>query len=1208
MQESFKKEEEKIVETNEELTKTDESSTDQSRQLQNEPGISESVSSVETPTYPFMSPKQEKWFEQYREEIAAIPDSNGSRYYEKLNLRIGIICDEIFYDSIKAAADFVYLTPENWKDVIYDGLDALLFVSAWRGIHNEWFGLAALNSLIRIKERKTAFDILDYCHEKSIPTVFYSKEDPPNYEIFLDFAKRCDYIFTSASECIPFYIKDCGNVNVDAVTFGINPELHNPIGFRKNVKEKTILFSGSWTKKYPERCAELSVIFDGILTSSYNLHIVNRNYPQYLRTYQFPKRYFPYTSPAIDHQELQKVHKLFDWAVNINSVKTSETMFANRGFELQACGILLLSNYSVGVNSLLPTIYMVHDAKEISHIVNSMTDEEIYEHQIAGIRSVMTGHTCYDRINQLLSPCGLASAQPQRRILVIVEEITDYITERFEHQTYPYKQLMEERAVTEKILLDFDMVTWFSDKAYYGNFYLEDMANGFKYTAADYITKDAWYSEKELNQGIEHDYVNQMRSKYRTLFWRAAYTFDFLMGIEEGSKALDNGYSIDHFSYNAVIPQMEKKKEKYLLSVIVPIYNNGAHLYGKCFSSLCRSSMFQDMEIIFVDDGSTDERTLRIEEDIQERYSNVLIYSFQDGGSGSASRPRNKGVELASAEYITFLDPDNEAVCDGYAKLYDIATKDDFDLVIGNMYRCEIDTRVVSNYNSIYKKIGTNIIMGEFSESLFIETNFPAISIQAMVIRKRIIIDNCLEEVVGAAGQDTLFAWQLLRCSHSTKAVDLPIHVYYAQTSGSVTNVVKPKYFERLFLLQQPKLDWLKENNLLVPFMSTKYDFYTTHWILNKLSISVDAENCAMVVERILDIYSDYYHGTDDLINTFLSFCKQKDYSSAVECVKKAFPYIPPMPVVQEKPKNPESQKKPSVMKVEYKQSGSSFTFYNRTKNDSSALYTWVILLAEGAYQKIYTAKYTEDISFTYDFANAESKLYKVRAFIKAKDGETKLSEDVAYIKVEKGKAELLKGKSSAVPEKKGRVKIREIDVFDLYGDGTLVMKTNLEKSEKNLSYAWHVIHDGDTIYKSSYQQHPFTTCKVEQQGLYLVKAMVKNAEGENVVSKVNLTLNQKTSPKLSKNSKAFIKITPYVEHISGLSYKMDILETLPEGVKFAWYIHKAGSDELMMRKMYTDISEYIYSFKEPGKYYVKAFIIIDNVKHIAKSDVFVVN
>jgi len=965
-----------------------------------------------------MSLENENWLNKYTEILNKIPDSNGSRYYQKLKCRIGIICDEFFYDSIKDAADFIYVTPDNWKSVIDNGIDIFMFVSAWRGLEEQWRGLANVNSMFPPfinDKRKTAFEILEYCKDKSIPTVFYSKEDPPDYEIFLDYAKKCDYIFTSAKECVSYYKSDCKNENVKAVTFGINPQLHNPIGSYNINKEKTILFSGSWMKKFPVRCKDLSMIFDGIISSSYDLHIIDRNYPMH-KGYEFPNKYFKYTSPAIEHHLLQKVHKLFNWAVNINSVKSSETMFANRAFELLANGVLLLSNFSVGINSILPNIMIVNDSSEVLEIVNNMTDEQIYERQIAGIRLVMSKHTCYDRISEFLSFCDIDANQPIRKIVVIADEITASVKENFDRQAYQYKLLVSKEKFTEQLFKEYDMITWFDKNAYYGQFYLEDLANGFKYTNCDYITKDAWYNGKKLKTGVEHNYVKEMKSKYRTLFWRDSYTYEFIINLN-GRKKLKNGYSIDRFSYNSIISKQEEQKENYLLSVIVPIFNNGEHLYGKCFNSLTRSSMFNNMEIIFVDDGSTDDRTLKIEDYIKSQYSNVSIYRFNDGGSGSASRPRNKGVEIASSEYVTFLDPDNEAVCNGYARLYDIAVKEDFDLVFGSMYKCDNNVKCFNYYNIVKRKTDKDC----FYDGLNIkEIDFLTASIQAMVIRKEIIIKNNIEEVVGAIGEDTLFSWQLLSLSKRIKVCEFPVHIYYAQTSDSVTNLVNINFFNKTLKVQIPKLEWLKKFNLIENFMESKYNYYTTNWILYKFSVSENSEECAKVVEKILDIYSDYYNGEDDIINNFMLQCKNKNYNMALDVVRKAFPnnYTRPMPTLKE---ILSSIKTTSLFDIKFKRNGSVFTFYNNSGNKGTDKYAWVILLAISSYSKVYSTSYKNNSEFSFDFKKLEPKLYKIRSFVLKPDN-TKSSEDIAYIQVNEDKSiDYIYYKSKAIELEKER-------------------------------------------------------------------------------------------------------------------------------------------------------------------------------------------
>lgn len=946
-----------------------------------------------------MTPEQEQWALPYLEQIQSIPDSNGCRYYEKLPLRVGIVCDEFFYESIRDAADFVYLTPDSWAGELDKGeLQAVLFVSTWRGLNMEWQGLGSLKAKQSNKptpQKISATELLQACRERHIPTVFYSKEDPPNYELFLDFAKASDYVFTSAKECIPYYNDDCGRDDVQAVCFGINPVQHNPIGSHREGKEDTVLFSGSWMIKYPARCRDLATIFDGILRTSHGLHIIDRNYPGNQR-YRFPAPYFALTSPALPHNELQKIHKLFDWAININSVQHSETMFANRAFELQANGILLLSNFSVGVNNLLPNVQMVQDSEEVAYILDSLTPETRYERQMAGVRSVMTGHTCFDRIAQLLAPTGLPADQPVRRILVLADTLNDQVHRCFELQSYPEKVLMATGEVTAETLAQYDMVTWFDAQAHYGPFYLEDMSNGFKYTACDYITKDAWLEGGVLQPGTEHSYVSQMGSKYRTLFWRAAFEPDFLLHLS-GEAELPNGYSIDHFQYDVQPAPRQTPAGDWSISIIVPVYNNGRHLYGKCFASLQRSSIFQKMEVILVDDGSSDPYTLLIEEDLCQRYPNVRLYRFEPDGSGSASRPRNKGVELATAPYLTFLDPDNEAVCDGYAQLLELAQRDDLDLVVGNMYKVPATKgNVADYYHSIYTASKTDFFENGLSADTLIKTNFFAASIQAMLIRTQLIRDNHLEQVPGAAGQDTLFSWQLFQTAQRIRLLNLPIHIYYAETASSVTNSVSAKFFEKLLRLQQPKADWLLQAGMMDAFMAQRYNFYTTNWVFAKLARAADGATCAKLVEQMLDIFAPYYQGGDQLIDEFTAHCKQGDYESAVKLVQKAFPLkaVRPMFSMDEIASRGANSKLPAS----YQQAGGQIQFLIRTPMKGAA-YSWVVLPASGGYEKLISTKYSTDPHFSCDFSTLAPGKYRVRAYQRL-DG-NKISDDVMVLTVD---------------------------------------------------------------------------------------------------------------------------------------------------------------------------------------------------------------
>lgn len=819
------------------------------------------------------------YFNRVKPLLDIIPESNGSKYYDKINANIGIIADEFLFNSFKDIANFHYIERNNFKQ--FSGkLDVLLVVSAWKGLHHEWKGLG--NPNIK-KHRQDLFKIIEFYREQGTKIVFYSKEDPVNYHIFVDIAKQCDFIFTTAEEKIDDYKRDCNNENVFILEFGINPKYHNPIGIRKSPKQKEVLFTGSWYKKYPHRHVDTRMLFDGVIEANRELKIIDRNFELKLSQYFFPVEYLKYVSPSIEHAYLQKFHKVFDWAINLNTVQESNTMFANRVYELQALGNILLSNYSVGVNNKFPNVFLIHNKSEIKKIMESFTEEEIFHHQILGIRRVMSHETSFHRIESLLEKIGLEREIRKRSVGVVVKEKTEKIRQMFNNQTYEDKHLVVENEFTEKLKSQYDIIAFFDESKQYGEFYLEDMVNGFKYTDSDYITKDTYYDGKTFNPGIEHDYTEDMKDKFRTVFWSDSFIAEELLSFT-GSYSLPNGYSVDRFNFNnSTVKKKEVVNNNAVLSVIIPTFNNGDHLWSKCFNSLKRSSIFNEMEIIIVDDGSTDQYTTKVISQLERNYPNVRTYFYNDGGSGSASRPRNKGFDISTAPFITYLDPDNEAINDGYFQLYKEMKNGKFDLAIGNMLR--IDTKPVNfdYYRTAKQFYGSDVISKNVKEYL-VNTQFKAMSIQALIAKRELIGNKGLKMVEGAAGQDTIFFQELLLNSKKTKVINLPIHIYYAAVSGSTVNTISKRFFEKYLILESYRYDMLKENGLLDMYIEKRFEYYFKNWYLNKLRkvTMEEARESIKILGEIFEMYNDGYEFSTPEINNFKKLNKEKDYDKII--------------------------------------------------------------------------------------------------------------------------------------------------------------------------------------------------------------------------------------------------------------------------------------------------------------------------------------
>jgi glycosyltransferase involved in cell wall biosynthesis len=91
------------------------------------------------------------------------------------------------------------------------------------------------------------------------------------------------------------------------------------------------------------------------------------------------------------------------------------------------------------------------------------------------------------------------------------------------------------------------------------------------------------------------------------------------------------------------------------ISVVVPTYNR-ADMIGRALESIFAQS-FADIEVIVVDDGSTDQ-TSAVVRALAADHQRSVHYSFQENRGCAAAR--NRGIELATGEFIAFLDSDDE--------------------------------------------------------------------------------------------------------------------------------------------------------------------------------------------------------------------------------------------------------------------------------------------------------------------------------------------------------------------------------------------------------------------------------------------------------------------------------------------------------------------------------------------------------------------
>lgn len=120
------------------------------------------------------------------------------------------------------------------------------------------------------------------------------------------------------------------------------------------------------------------------------------------------------------------------------------------------------------------------------------------------------------------------------------------------------------------------------------------------------------------------------------------------------------------------------------ISVVIPCYNRRSYI-RKCADSLIGQTYPAEfIELIFVDDGSTDE-TVDILKEYERRHPEEILIVELSENSGCPGYVRNVGIQYASGEYLMFVDSDDVVDRDILNRMHDLALEHDADIVSANM-------------------------------------------------------------------------------------------------------------------------------------------------------------------------------------------------------------------------------------------------------------------------------------------------------------------------------------------------------------------------------------------------------------------------------------------------------------------------------------------------------------------------------------------
>ena len=212
------------------------------------------------------------------------------------------------------------------------------------------------------------------------------------------------------------------------------------------------------------------------------------------------------------------------------------------------------------------------------------------------------------------------------------------------------------------------------------------------------------------------------------------------------------------------------------ISVIIPVYNSGKWL-KKLWESLYNQTIYNRLEIIFVDDGSTDD-SYKILKLLTKNQKNVTIYKQMNSGVSSA---RNLGVSKSSCPLIAFVDSD-DYVDNDYFETLEKRMGTDIDMVISgfiaeynnsSVYKCAPAEKIYRTKQEIIKEFLLGNIEPNCTDKLF-KTSM----VKQLKFNTQFII-----------AEDKLFLYEYL--SNCQKVLILPEAKYhYNMNPQSVTKTI----------------------------------------------------------------------------------------------------------------------------------------------------------------------------------------------------------------------------------------------------------------------------------------------------------------------------------------------------------------------------------------------------------------------------------
>lgn len=298
---------------------------------------------------------------------------------------------------------------------------------------------------------------------------------------------------------------------------------------------------------------------------------------------------------------------------------------------------------------------------------------------------------------------------------------------------------------------------------------------------------------------------------------------------------------------------MNSKHE--VISIVVPIYNVEKEL-PRCVESI-RNQTYENIEIILVDDGSTDDCP-RICDTYLEKDKRIKVVHKPNGGLSDA---RNVGLQAATGTYLLYVDSDDYLELDACEKLYSVMTNE-VDFVIGVIREIDGEKIVFQRHSNLEER------------KIYTAREYMIKSIQANewyapavlnLYRRNFLIRNNLFFKVGYHFEDQQMLPRLFLAANKVSYVDYPFYNYVIR-EGSITTskanekkindtlVIWEEWFHRIATLEDKELQRYMYGILIRYYQHTCRRYGVKGWKISGMNFSFAMKYALGIKEKLKTI------------------------------------------------------------------------------------------------------------------------------------------------------------------------------------------------------------------------------------------------------------------------------------------------------------------------------------------------------------------